>query len=64
VIDGRTRGEPPADGRGRPGGGGGHVFTLYVASQDPVPLPDDGPPTEPGTTLGFLRGDGAGPSDR
>jgi hypothetical protein len=63
MIDERTRGEPPADGHGRPGGGG-HVFTLYVASQDPVPPPEDGPPTEPGTTLGFLRGDEARPSGR
>jgi hypothetical protein len=47
---------------GRPSGGAGHVFTLYVASQDPGPGPDDEAATGPVTPLGFLRSGDEGPS--
>ena len=49
------------EGSGRPPGGTGHVFTLYVARQVPGPQPDGRAAGEP-APLGFLRGDQEGPS--
>ena len=48
---------------GRPLDGAGHIFTLYVASQEPGPPADDPAPGTPVATLGFLLGTEDGPSD-
>ena len=46
-----------------PTGGAGHIFTLYVGSQDPsAPPPEDLAPGELLPPLGFLRSDEEGPS--
>lgn len=63
MIDpGRRAAHRPAP-RGRTDGGAGHVFTLYVAAQEPAPRPegDRDHPSEP-SSLGFLHTTDEGPS--
>lgn len=49
------------DAYGRDSGGSGHVFTLYVANQDPGGAQQDSPAVA-AQPLAFLRSDEEGPS--
>ena len=62
MIDAERPGPRRSEPGGRPVGGTGHIFTLYVASQEPSPPADDGAPVDQVTSLGFLRSDEDGPS--